>query len=385
MATLRTVPSAVSAIRIRDVRVYSVAVPVTRVGHFSKRVVQRVENTIVEIETEDGSVGLGETRGLWSADIVRVRFVPAILGMDALDKTAVREACLPSEPFDFGYPEHLVSRNAYSAIDIALWDIAAKVDGIPLYDLLGGAVRKKAPFCGYAYSDDPAAGYSNDELAARMAGIAVQQIGETGACLFEYKIGLHTVDCEINIAHAVRAALGSDIEIAVDANMALSQDQALAFLDAVREVRLVNIEEPVASLAATEVVRERSGMSVSTHCYDADTLARYPLIDAVVVDPQLVGGITGFLEQLALADRLGKRIWLRARWELGIAWAVFCHLGLACSQLNRPNQALIAWIEDDLVLGERWRVRDGGVRPPKVPGLGVEIDRDALVHYSLRN
>ena len=369
--------------RIRDVRAHPVAVPVTRAGHFSKRVVERVENTIVEIETEDGFVGLGETRGLWSAEIVRARFARQITGMDASDRSAIRDACLPKAPFDFGYPEHLVTRNAYSAIDTALWDIAAKAAGVPLYDQLGGAARERAPFCGYAYSDDPTAGHSDDALATRMADIAAQQIEATGAGLFEYKIGLHSIDCEIAIAHAVRDALGTGVEIAVDANMGLSQDQALDFLEGVGEIRLANIEEPVASLAAMEVIRERTGIPVSTHCYDADTLARYPLIDAIVVDPQLVGGITGFLEQLAMADRLGKRIWLRARWELGIAWAVFCHLGLACPQLDRPNQALIDWIEDDLVLGERWRVRDGGVRPPAIPGLGVEIDRDALVQYAV--
>lgn len=367
--------------RIRDVRAYGVAVPVTRAGHFSKRVVERVENTIVEIETDDGVVGLGETRGLWSADIIRHRFAPLLIGKDARDRDAIRDTCLPKEPFDFGYPEHLSDRNAYSAVDIALWDLAAKDANEPLYALLGGAARDRAPFCGYAYSDDPGAGYSDSELAARMSEIAAQQIGQSGATLFEYKIGLHPVDCEIGIAKAVRAAVGPDIAIAVDANMGLSLHQALDFMDGVGDVRLANFEEPVASLAEMETLRERTGVPVSTHCCDADTLARYPKIDAMVVDPQLVGGISGFLTYLTLADRLGKRIWLRARWELGIAWAVFCHLGLACPQLDRPSQALIEWIADDLILGPRWRVRDGGVRPPDLPGLGVELDRDALAQY----
>lgn len=369
--------------RIRTITVHPVSVPVTRSGHFSKRVVESVDNTLVEIETEDGTVGLGETRGLWSARIVRDRFAPVILGENALDRTGIRDACLPKEPFDYGYPEHLCDRNAYAAVDIALWDIAAKAEGIPLYELLGGAVRDRALFGGYAYSDDPHAGYGDEALASRMAEIAARQIRETGASLFEYKIGLHSIDCEIGIARAVRAALGPATDIAVDANMGLSQKQALAFLDEVSDVRLANIEEPVGDLAGMEAIRERSGIPVSTHCYDADTLARYPLIDAMVVDPQLVGGISGFLACLANAETLGKNIWLRARWELGVAWAVFCHLGLACRQLDRPNQALIDWIEHDLIEGERWRVRNGGVCPPELPGLGVTLDRRALRRYTM--
>lgn len=369
--------------RIRNVHVHAVGVPVTRAGHFSKRVVERVENTIVEIETDAGLVGLGETRGNWCAEIIRTRIAPAIVGMDALDRTAIRAACLPKEPFDYGYPEHISDRNAYAAVDIALWDLAGKAEGKPLYDLLGGAVRQRALFCGYAYSDDPHAGHSDSQLAARMAEIATQQIHKSGASLFEYKIGLHAIDCEIGIAKAVRAALGPDVDIAVDANMGMSKDQAFAFLEGARDVRLANIEEPVASLADMEEIRDRTGIPVSTHCYDADTLARYPLIDAMVIDPQLVGGITGFLERLAVAETLGKKIWLRARWELGVAWAVFCHLGIACSALDRPNQALIDWVEDDLTEGERWRVTEGGVCPPNVPGLGVALDRGALERYGV--
>ena len=369
--------------RIRSIDVHAVSVPVTRSGHFSKRVVERVENTIVEIATDDGTVGLGETRGLWSAGIIRDRFAPAIIGRNALGRADIRDACLPKDPFDFGYPEHLCDRNAYSAVDIALWDIAAKAEGVPLYELLGGAARDRALFGGYAYSDNPHAGHSDDALASRMAEIAAQQIDETGASLFEYKIGLHSVDCEIGIARAVRAALGPVTDIAVDANMGLSQNQALAFLDGISEIRLANIEEPVGDLAGMEAIRERTGIPVSTHCFDANTLARYPLIDAMVVDPQLVGGITGFLACLASAETLGKKVWLRARWELGVAWAVFCHLGIACRQLDRPNQALIHWIEDDLIEGKRWRVRDGGVRPPDLPGLGVTMDRSALQRYAV--
>ena len=281
--------------RIRNVHVHAVGVPVTRAGHFSKRVVERVENTIVEIETDAGLVGLGETRGNWCTEIIRTRIAHAIAGMDALDRSAIRAACLPKEPFDYGYPEHISDRNAYAAVDIALWDLAGKAEGKPLYDLLGGGVRQHALFCGYAYSDDPHAGHSDSQLALRMAEIATQQIHKSGASLFEYKIGLHAIDCEIGIAKAVRAALGPDVDIAVDANMGMSKDQAFAFLEGARDVRLANIEEPVASLADMEEIRDRTGIPVSTHCYDADTLARYPLIDAMVIDPQLVGGITGFL------------------------------------------------------------------------------------------
>ena len=122
---------------------------------------------------------------------------------------------------------------------------------------------------------------------------------------------------------------------------------------------------------------------MSTHCIDLDALSRHPGIDSVVTDPALLGGIGPLTEFIAKVSAIDKRIWLRARWELGIAWAVMCHLGVARPELDRPGQALIDWIEDDLVSGEAWPVRDGGVRPPELPGLGVERDRAALARYAV--
>ena len=60
-----------------------------------------------------------------------------------------------------------------------------------------------------------------------------------------------------------------------------------------------------------------------------------------------------------------------------------CHIGINRVEIDRPSQALINWVEDDLILGDTWLVRKGGVRPPDKPGLGVELDRKALEKYKL--
>jgi L-alanine-DL-glutamate epimerase-like enolase superfamily enzyme len=56
---------------------------------------------------------------------------------------------------------------------------------------------------------------------------------------------------------------------------------------------------------------------------------------------------------------------------------------MARLELDRPSQALIDWVEDDLILGETWLVSEGGVRPPEAPGLGVELDRAAMKRYAV--
>ena len=130
-------------------------------------------------------------------------------------------------------------------------------------------------------------------------------------------------------------------------------------------------------------LRREFGVPVSTHCTDLDALKAYPEIDSMVSDPLLQGGIDGTRELMTRAVADGRRFWLRSAWELGIAWAAMCHMGLAWKPLDRPSQTLINWVADDLVVGETWLVRNGGVRPPEAPGLGVELDRAALARYAV--
>jgi L-alanine-DL-glutamate epimerase-like enolase superfamily enzyme len=369
--------------KIQSVRATPVHVPVTRIAAFSKTKFTHVKSTIVEVETEAGVVGLGETRGDWGARIINERFADVVVGLPADDRRAVRDACLAKTPFDYGYPEYPAERNAFAAVEEALWDIAGKEAGLPLYRLLGGAVRDRAPFVAYAYSVDPDEGRSDAEIARIMADIAAGSVKKTGAAMFEFKVGLHSPACEIGVVRAVREALGPDVEISVDANMGFTVEEARRFLAGVAEARLANIEEPVAGLGAVERLRAEFAVPVSTHCVDLDALGRYPGIDSVVSDPQLLGGIAELIELAVGVRALNKRFWLRARWELGIAWAVMCHLGMARPELDRPSQALIDWVEDDLVLGEVWLVTEGGVRPPEAPGLGVELDRAAMKRYAV--
>ena len=370
--------------KIKSVRATFVRVPATRIGAFTRRKITHIENTVVEVETDTGLVGLGETRGQWSADYINQDFAPKIVGLPVEDRCAVRDACLPREPFDYGYPEHWVARYAFSGIEIALWDLLAQEAGMPLYGLLGGAVRERAPFVAYAYAVDPDEGHPEAEVASIMADLAAEGVATSGASMFEFKIGLHSISCEIGVVEAVRAAVGPEVDIAVDANMGLNLQQARRFLEGVAEARLANIEEPAASLSMTERLRSEFPVPVSTHCVDLDAIAHYPLIDAVVADPQLLGGIAALTEFVTRVTALNKRFWLRSRWELGIGWAVMCHLGVARPEFDRPSQALIDWVEDDLMLGDPWVVQNGGVRPPDRPGLGVDLDRAALALYAVQ-
>ena len=369
--------------KIKHIKATPVSVPIPRPATFSKRQRTAVQATIVEVLTEDGLVGFGETRGHWAAPIINERFGPLLSSMPVHDRTAAFEKCIAS-PFDYGFPERSCEVHAFAAIEIALWDLAGKAAAQPLYELLGGPVRGKAPFTAYAYTVDPAEGKDESAVPKAMADLAKQGVEESGASLFEFKIGVYSVQCDIATVLAIRDSIGPHVSIAVDANMGMSMANARSFLEGVADARLENFEEPVASLASMQKLRSEFEVPFSTHCCDLDALAAYPAIDAVVSDLQPLGGIGPTLELIRQLTAMKRRFWLRAHWEAGIYWAVMCHMGIALPQLDRPAQALMNWVSDDLILGPAWQVEDGGVRPPDRPGLGIELDPEAMAKFEVR-
>lgn len=367
--------------KIKAVRATPVLVPVRPFEPklWIKR--DHIDRTVVEIETDTGLLGIGETRGIWSAAIINELFAPALIGASVLERRSTRGRCL-NKRFDHGFPERFVELTAYSGVELALWDLAGKAAGLPVFRLLGGPARQRANFCAYGYPVDPSDGWEEDDVPRLMAELAVRSLAETGASLFEFKVArLPSVACDIRTVHKVREVVGSDVDIAVDANMGYNREQARRFIAETKSANLANIEEPVASLSETARLRSDFGVPMSTHCTMLDALAAYPPIDAVVIDLHAIGGIEATVTLVSQLSALGKQVWLRSVWELGISFAAMCHLAIALPELSRPSQALANFPLDDLIDGDPWSVSEGGCRPPERPGLGIDLDQTALERY----
>jgi glucarate dehydratase len=367
--------------RIVDVRATPVSIGLTHTAAQSGGVsLDRVTRTLIEVETDTGLVGLGETAAGPQSDIIVKEFGPAIIGLDPHEVRTIRRHCIPDIP-DFGTPILLVEREAFGGLEIALWDVVGKSAGLPLYSMLGGRFREAASFVAYGFPF--VADSESDEalVPGRMAEFAATSIERSGAKTFEFKVGTNSLDCEIETVLAVREAVGPRIDLAIDANMGWSIDEARRFLAAVESARLSNFEEPVADLAGIAVLRREFDIAMSTHCTDINVLRAYPEIDASVFTIDTQGGIAATLELMQSLRAIGKRCWLRSYIESGVLWAAMVHLGSASPHLERPSQALIEILEDDLVEGDVWHVRNGGVTPPEQPGLGVSLDTEAVARH----
>jgi glucarate dehydratase len=375
-------------VRIASIAATPVRVPIPRPAAMARTVRRHVSRTIVEIATDDGLSGVGETRGELSAGIIADRFAPALLGLDVADRHAARQRCLP-DLFDYGLVEQRLDLLAYSAIDLALWDLQGKACGMPVYRLLGGAARERAHFVAYAYNVAREGGQPEADVPGLMADLIAERIAASGANTVEFKVGLHSVACDIATVRRVRQAVGPAIAVRLDANMGMSLATARRFLDGAADCGIDNFEEPTPRLSDLPRLQREYRLSTSTHCTDFDALTGATAvggeqIDAVVSDLHYHGGIQGIRDLAVSAVARGHRFWLRSSWELGISWAAMCHVALAYDMIEQPSQCLIDWIADDLTEGEPWLLKQGCVRPPDLPGLGVTLDRAAVARFAVQ-
>ena len=286
-------------------------VPLTYAGHYKRSRKTHASRTIVQVTTDDGIVGVGETRGIDSAQIIRDRLAPDLIDAQADDLAQLRAMVLPNVA-DHGWPEQLVDFKAYAAIDMALWDILGKRAGLPVYKLLGGSVRAETEFAAYEYVIDPQDNVSHADIPKAMADRAEAQIENTGARFFEFKIGVYPIDVDIATFQAVIDRLGSSVKVGIDANMSLEYHDARRLMAAARDCGIANVEEPVESLGEMDRLGREFAMPISTHCIQIDSLRAYPAITGIVCEPHNPGGIAQVRSLSEQAHSQNRKLWFRA-------------------------------------------------------------------------
>ena len=368
--------------KISSLQATPVSVPTLRPCAWSQGTGYGSTRTILEVTTGDGLVGLGECEGPEAATVLNGWLGKKLHGLSIHDIGQARALCRMGFR-DYGSLANNTLIQCYAAVEMALWDLIGKKAGAPVFALLGGAVRERAEFGAYAYSFElDTAGMSEQDVPDAMARVAAEAIVRTGAGTFEFKVGRFSEETDIETIRAVRAALGDRIVLGVDANMAYDLDRTRRVLRAVEAARLDWFEEPVASLVEMQRLSQEFPVRLSSHCTDLEKLPLYPGIEGSVGDLHFQGGLLGVAREAAALRSQGRRFWQRSSLELGVSWAAMVHLGISCPDLGRDSQSLIDWVEDDLVQGAPWLLKDGGRIPPERPGLGVELDRAALDRYA---
>jgi L-Ala-D/L-Glu epimerase len=362
--------------RITHVEAIPYRLPVARVARFASGAIERADLVLVRVHTDDGVVGQAEaqprpyTYGETQASIIAAVhdwLSPALAGLDPLRTELAHERCTSLEG-------NFVARGA---VDLAVWDLAGKLLGRPCRQLLG------------AYAHDVAAAHMvSYDAPPAMADEAVEYHERLGIATFKVKVG-RDVDVDIAACTAIRDALPS-AELYVDANRGWSAADALRAGDALAELGVIAIEEPVAvgDAAARRRLADRWPIPLigDESCITLADTAR-------ALDERAVGMVsvkaarTGFTESrriVALCQAHSVPVLAGSQYEsaVGVLATASLASGLA-GTAQRAAEVMNYTDHADHLLAEPPDVRDGRIFAPDSPGLGIEIDEEKLAHYRL--
>lgn len=332
--------------------------------------------TVVRISTSNGYLGYGEASGDLSGRIVP-RMQSALVGHALNDLPTLRSKCLPPVP-DFGTPTDQLDIMAFSAISMAVLDATGQASGKSMNQLIGGRRAEAPEYASYSFAPavDPADAPS---VLAERASRAIERFGSP---IFEFKVGVHGVDADVESVNAVYKALPRSTKIAVDANQGYSVREALDFLKSVGGL-LENFEEPTADFDDWSQLRDLTNATFSTHCADPRLVGGIKNIDAVVAAVDYLGGPSEAVRADSVYYRLGLDFWIRSYREFGIGWAAMVHADTARRPKSRPSQCLIDLNEFDIIDLEGWYPKDGKATiPERARGLGVEVDWPLVTRLS---
>lgn len=362
--------------RIAKIDTVTVNIPFKRAHRSSGRTGRGVTRTLVKVITDDGVIGIGETLHYQSKYVIDHVLAPAVVGSDPRDLSWLRARCLAGVGSP-GAPSRAWESDpwAYSGFEMAVYDLLAKVDGVPVYHLLGGPIRSRVPFVEYVY---PAAEHATP---GAIAGDCVARVRASGAHTLELKVGVLDPASDIATIAQIRRAVGSTVQIRIDANGAWTVPTAIRTLRILEEYDVANVEEPCRGLTAMAWVKKQVRIPISTHLADVATVASLGAADTIVFDLPSEGGLESARQAAAAAEAWGLTFWMRSTGELGVGTAAILHLAAATPSLRHPHQTVLHLLEDD-VIQEPLQIRHGYLDVPGNPGFGIELDEEKIRAYA---
>ncbi len=326
----------------------------------------------VELTTDDGLVGQGWTNVIGGGAESIASFLAGELAPLVEGENPAHVRALWQRMF-----QHSLSRGrkgiamyALSAVDIALWDLVAQTAGLPLHHVLG-AYREAVP----VYGDGCWLSYSIDELEDAARQYTDQQFWGV-----KIKVGTDIPDAVRRVA-AVRSVVGSEARLMVDANQCYDLIAARRFADAVADLDLTWLEEPLMADLIHDYARLSAEVKVPVAAGENEysrfgfrELIEHQAVDILQPDVHRVGGITEFMRVAALAEAWNIPVAPHTSWELHAPLLACVSTGMAVEYYD--------WFPDDFFM-TRPQIVDGMAHLNDAPGHGVRFAPDSYRRYAV--
>jgi glucarate dehydratase len=369
--------------KIAEIRATSVTVPLEApLRHANGCHWGRFVRTIIELETDTGLVGLGEMGGGGeAAEAAILALKKYLVGRDPARLEEMRFLLANPTASLYNNRTQLVA-----AIEFACLDVLGQAWGVPVCDMLGGALRDRVPFASYLffrYAGEKGGEVRTAEQLVATAKALKQQHGFTSHKL---KGGVFHPDYELECFRAVAEAVSGD-KVRFDPNGVWSTEQAIRFGQAIEDLDNDYLEDPVFGLNGMRRVREKVRMPLATNTVvvNFEQLSANVLntaVDVILLDTTFWGGIRACVKAAGVCETFQLGVAVHSSGELGIQLATMLHLGAVLPNLTFAADAHYHHLVDDIIVGGRLRYVDGAIAVPKGPGLGVQLDRAKLAQYA---
>ena len=396
--------------KIKDLRVHSIAIadPPLR-SSYGLHAPYALRN-IVEVESEDGIVGIAETYGgEGPADALR-QLKPEVVGADAYRVTgdlleladgagagAERSHVMrtPGEnPLDAG-------PRTYSALETACLDLIGRSTGVPVCDLLGGRCRDAVPFSAYAFYKHAGGGgegsdaredkYGECLTPASIVAQVRSMVDEYGFRDIKLKGGVFDPDDEIEAIRQLRAEFGSDMPLRIDPNSAWTVETSVRVGERLREELRGGgyLEDPAAGLDGMAATRREllqrgidtplaSNVAVTSFAHLPEAISR-DAVQVVLCDHHFWGGMRQVQHLGKLCQTFGLALSMHSNSHLGVSLMAMAHVAAATRNLTYACDTHYPWqTSDEVIAGGRLAFEGGALRIPDRGGLGVDLDYDQL-------
>ncbi len=350
--------------------------------------------SIIELETDDGLIGLGETYGARRTLEGLQKTANQLIGLNPFRLNDLRlrvNAALP-EGGGVNAPtavaDHQLVDVVFSAFEVACLDLQAKRLNIPLHELLGGKIRDRAGFSAYLFFKfaSPGGDRAKDPWGdVRTPDALVEEartfVGQYGFKSLKLKGGVLEPDLEIETLFKLREAFPHH-PLRIDPNGVWTVETAIRFAKATEGI-LEYLEDPVLGMDNMAAVAREAPMPLATNLCVIEfqhlpEAIRKNAVKVILSDHHYWGGLRASQHLAKICASWGISLSMHSNSHLGISLAAMTHLATTTQNLTYDCDTHSPWTEVDVIKGGQPKFVDGALAPPDGPGLGVELDREAV-------
>ncbi|WP_328524633.1 enolase C-terminal domain-like protein [Kribbella sp. NBC_00359] len=370
--------------KIVDIRATTVTMPLEApLRHSNGAHWGRFVRTVVEVEADNGLIGLGEMGGGGqSAEAAVTGLKSYLVGHDPARTEALRWMLANPTASLYNNRTQLLA-----AIEFACLDLQGRELGVPVHALLGGKVRDRVPFASYLFFRHPTDdGTGEIRTAEQLVKHARELVDEHGFRVHKLKGGVFPPDYERECFRALAEAF-PEHRVRFDPNGAFSVEEAIRFARGIEDLDNDYLEDPTWGMNGMRRVRENTPIPLATNTVvvNFEQLAanvRDPAVDVILLDTTFWGGIRPCIKAAGVCETFQLGVAVHSSGELGIQLATMLHLGAVVPNLSFAADAHYHHLRDDIIAGGKVPYVDGAIAVPDGPGLGVELDRDKLAEYA---